>query len=110
MIKVFRKCSGHFLLLTTFVAVIVGSLTGYFLRSFKLEPENIMLISFPGEILMRMLKMLVLPLIISSIVTGVAVLDPKSSGKIGLYSMSYYLGTSVVAAILGSISFPFYCL
>ena len=74
---------------------------GYILRGQKLEPESIMLISFPGEILMRMLKMLVLPLIISSIVTGVAVLDPKSSGKIGFYSISYYLGTSVVAAILG---------
>ena len=28
-------------------------------------------------------------------------MDPKSSGKIGLYSISYYLSTSVLAAIMG---------
>jgi hypothetical protein len=32
---------------------------------------------------------------------GVAVLDPKSSGKIGAYAMCYYMVTTVLAAILG---------
>lgn len=92
---------GNFLLIITFIAVIIGSITGYLLRPLNLSADTIMLIAFPGEILMRMLKMLVLPLIVTSIVTGVAVLDPKSSGKIGLYSVSYYLTTSVLAAIMG---------
>lgn len=33
--------------------------------------------------------------------TGVAVLDPKSSGKIGFYAITYYLVTTILAAILG---------
>ncbi|CAF5147718.1 unnamed protein product, partial [Rotaria socialis] len=37
---------------------------------------------------MRMLKMLILPLITSSLITGLAVLDPKSSGKLGLYALT----------------------
>jgi len=66
-----KKLHGNILLLITFTAVVIGCVSGYFLRPLKLSPESIMLISFPGELLMRMLKMLVLPLIISSIVTGI---------------------------------------
>ncbi|CAF5222145.1 unnamed protein product, partial [Rotaria magnacalcarata] len=32
-----------------------------------------------------------------------AVLDPKSSGKLGLYALTYYFCTTVLAAILGII-------
>jgi len=50
--------------------VIIGSITGYLLRPMNLTSDTIILIAFPGELLMRMLKMLVLPLIVTSIVTG----------------------------------------
>ena len=35
--------------------------------------------------------------------TGLAVLDPKSSGKLGLYALTYYFCTTILAAILGII-------
>lgn len=51
--------------------VFLGSITGMLLRHISpLHPDVIMIIAFPGEILMRMLKMLILPLIVSSLVTG----------------------------------------
>lgn len=78
-----------------------------------------MILSFPGDLLMRMLKMLILPLITSSLITGklrnfhsfvyqlfqigLAVLDPKSSGKLGLYALTYYFCTTILAAILGIV-------
>lgn len=34
---------------------------------------------------------------------GLAVLDPKSSGKLGLYALTYYFCTTILAAILGII-------
>uniref|UniRef100_A0A8C9VDE9 Amino acid transporter n=1 Tax=Scleropages formosus TaxID=113540 RepID=A0A8C9VDE9_SCLFO len=58
---------------------------------------------FPGELLMRMLKLIVLPLIISSIITGVAALDSRISGRIGLRAVAYFLSTTVIAAILGIV-------
>uniref|UniRef100_A0A3P9HV93 Amino acid transporter n=1 Tax=Oryzias latipes TaxID=8090 RepID=A0A3P9HV93_ORYLA len=58
---------------------------------------------FPGELLMRMLKMVILPLIISSMITGVAALDSEVSGKIGLRAVTYYLSTTIIAVILGII-------
>lgn len=51
--------------------VFLGSIAGMLLRHISpLPPDVIMIIGFPGEILMRMLKMLILPLVVSSLVTG----------------------------------------
>ncbi|CAF93353.1 unnamed protein product, partial [Tetraodon nigroviridis] len=60
-------------------------------------------LAFPGEILMRMLKLVILPLVVSSMITGVATLDSEVSGKIGLYAVLYYLSTTVMAVVLGEI-------
>lgn len=54
-----------------FPGVITGSVVGALLRyASPLPPDVIMVIAFPGDILMRMLKMVILPLIISSLITG----------------------------------------
>ncbi|KAK6187713.1 hypothetical protein SNE40_005677 [Patella caerulea] len=62
-----------------------------------------MMVSFPGDMLMRMLKMLILPLIVSSMITGLASLDANSSGRMGLYAVVYYFATTFMAIILGII-------
>ncbi|XP_013381049.1 excitatory amino acid transporter 2-like [Lingula anatina] len=62
-----------------------------------------MLVSFPGELLMNMLKMLILPLIISSLISGLAQLDAKASGKLGGRAMVYYFTTTVIASIIGIV-------
>ena len=63
----------------------------------------IILIGFPGELFIRMLKMLILPLITCSLIVGLAGLDSRVSGKVGLRAVIYYLSTTVIAAILGII-------
>uniref|UniRef100_A0A8C2WL55 Amino acid transporter n=1 Tax=Cyclopterus lumpus TaxID=8103 RepID=A0A8C2WL55_CYCLU len=84
--------------------VVMGVLFGMLLRYMKVKDDSVLtLISFPGEILMRMLKMLILPLIISSLITGLAGLDARSSGRMGSRAMVYYMTTTVIAAILGVI-------
>lgn len=65
------------------------------------DKRQLMYFRFPGELLMRMLKALVIPLIVSSLVSGLAGMDTKSSGKMGLYSIIYYMSTTFSAVLLG---------
>ncbi|KAM9843462.1 solute carrier family 1 member 9 [Aulostomus maculatus] len=95
----------HNLLLgLTVMGVVMGTVFGMLLRYMKVtDSAALTMVSFPGEILMRMLKMLILPLIISSLITGLAGLDARSSGRMGSRAMVYYMSTTVIAAILGVI-------
>ncbi|XP_078239615.1 excitatory amino acid transporter 2 isoform X3 [Pogona vitticeps] len=84
--------------------VVMGAVCGALLRmATPINPDVIMLIAFPGDILMRMLKMLILPLIISSLITGLSGLDAKASGRLGTRAMVYYMSTTIIAAVLGVI-------
>lgn len=93
------------------VLIIVGVVLGFLIGALVNDPvqdsanprETIMYISFPGEILMRMLKMVILPLIVSSLIVALAVLDAKAAGRLGRRALIYYFTTTVLAVVLGII-------
>ncbi|XP_008054044.1 excitatory amino acid transporter 1 isoform X1 [Carlito syrichta] len=89
--------------LLTVTAVIVGTILGFALRPYRMSYREVKYFAFPGELLMRMLQMLVLPLIISSLVTGMAALDSKASGKMGMRAVVYYMTTTIIAVVIGII-------
>uniref|UniRef100_A0A8I6GKB5 Amino acid transporter n=1 Tax=Rattus norvegicus TaxID=10116 RepID=A0A8I6GKB5_RAT len=98
------KLGKNLLLSLTVFGVILGAVCGGLLRlAAPIHPDVVMLIAFPGDILMRMLKMLILPLIISSLITGLSGLDAKASGRLGTRAMVYYMSTTIIAAVLGVI-------
>ncbi|XP_076700456.1 excitatory amino acid transporter 2 isoform X2 [Callospermophilus lateralis] len=98
------KLGKNLLLTLTVFGVILGAVCGGLLRLVSpIHPDVVMLIAFPGDILMRMLKMLILPLIISSLITGLSGLDAKASGRLGTRAMVYYMSTTIIAAVLGVI-------
>ncbi|TNN87847.1 Excitatory amino acid transporter 2 [Liparis tanakae] len=102
--QICSKLFKNLLLTLTILGVILGCVFGMLLRvASPIHPDIVMVIAFPGDILMRMLKMLILPLIISSLITGLAGLDAKSSGRLGTRAMIYYMSTTVIAAVLGVI-------
>ncbi|XP_054842926.1 excitatory amino acid transporter 3 [Eublepharis macularius] len=99
-----RFLANNWLLLSTILAVVLGIGLGVAVREYgKLSSLDKYYFSFPGEVLMRMLKLIILPLIISSMITGVAALDSSVSGKIGLRAVVYYFFTTIIAVILGIV-------
>jgi len=60
----------NLLLVLTVTGVFLGFFIGFIARAFSPSEEVIMFISFPGDVLMRILKMLILPLIVSSLIAG----------------------------------------
>ncbi|XP_008405131.1 excitatory amino acid transporter 4 isoform X1 [Poecilia reticulata] len=89
--------------LFTVASVVLGVILGFALRPHNLSMREIKYFSFPGELLMRMLKMLVLPLIVSSLVTGISSLDRRASGKMGLRAVVYYMVTTLIAVFIGIV-------
>ncbi|XP_068175364.1 excitatory amino acid transporter 1-like [Antennarius striatus] len=89
--------------LFTVAAVGMGVILGFALRPRNLSLREMKYFAFPGELLMRMLRMLVLPLIISSLVTGMSSLDGKASGKMGVRAVVYYMLTTLIAVFIGII-------
>ena len=70
MLQPWKWLRQNLLLVLTVTGVFLGFFFGFIVRIFKPSEEVIMFISFPGDVLMRILKMLILPLIVSSLIAG----------------------------------------
>ncbi|KAK3547776.1 hypothetical protein QTP86_029920 [Hemibagrus guttatus] len=102
-VRVKGVCKQNGLLILSVLAVIIGCLLGFFLRTKQLSEQEVKYFQFPGELLMRMLKMLILPLVVSSLMSGLAALEPKCSSRLGLITISYYLWTTFLAVVVGIV-------
>ncbi|XP_074035138.1 excitatory amino acid transporter 1 isoform X2 [Leptinotarsa decemlineata] len=104
-----NKCYGclkqNTLTIATVTGVILGAIVGIVLRSSKdnWTDREIMYIGYVGDVFLRMLKSLILPLIISSLVSAIASLDLSLSSKIAARAIAYYLTTTFAAVVLGMI-------
>ncbi len=54
-----------------------------------------------GQIFLRLLFMLAVPLIFSALVTGIAELDPRALGRLGLKTLGYTALVSTVSVLIG---------
>jgi len=88
-------------LLVTLIVIfaVVGILIG---TQFKgATPTTVLVIKFPGEIFMRMLKSMIVPIIFTSIVCGLASIDVSNLKRIGFHALSFFMSTTFLAVILG---------
>jgi solute carrier family 1 (high affinity glutamate transporter) protein 2 len=87
----------------TFSGVSLGVILGLCLRPQELDPLSISYIAYPGELFMRLLSLMILPLIIASLITGAASLNAKVNGKIALRTITFFLATSLISSLVGLV-------
>jgi Na+/H+-dicarboxylate symporter len=94
------------------LGVILGLLLGHFNTAPKYEDTTYAKIAagalaqldFVGSMFIRLLKMIIIPLIVASLVSGVASLgDARSLGRLGGKTFLYYMCTTVIAVVVGLV-------
>ncbi|XP_067101882.1 neutral amino acid transporter B(0) [Osmerus mordax] len=93
----------NLLVILTVAGVIIGVFIGLGVRQMELSRTQIIYVGFPGEILIRLLKMIIIPLVVCSLVSGAASIDPKALGKLGGWAMLFFLVTTLIASAIGVV-------
>ncbi len=74
------------------VGIIIGAVMG----------ESAVVIRPIGELFLRLIRLVVVPLVFASLLVGTATVgDPKKLGRIGGKTMAYYLCTTAIAITIG---------
>ena len=85
-----------------FAGLILGVLVGIWLHN-KPSPVIMTTLTFIGQMFIRLIQMVVIPLVISAIVIGITSIgDSKQLGKLGTKMIFYYTIITVVAVTIGA--------
>lgn len=95
----------NLLTILTVLAVVGGTIVGCIIRLYSQNwsKREIMYLQFLGDIFLRMLKSLIIPLLVASVVSAIGSLDVGLSKKIAIRSILFYMTTTISAVILGII-------
>lgn len=87
------------------IGMFCGVLIGVFLKENQMASDVVLpIVDLGGKIFLRLLKMVVLPLVIASLLLGVlGVGSSKDLSRIGSKTLIYYIFTSLVAIIVGLV-------
>lgn len=100
MTKIARLALHWQILIAIALAALAGSLTGEDAALFGVTFYSVF--DFVGRLFLNALKMLIVPLIASSMIVGVASLGSgEALGRLGLRTVGFYAATSLCAILLG---------
>ncbi|NWF53904.1 MAG: dicarboxylate/amino acid:cation symporter [Syntrophaceae bacterium] len=85
------------LLIRILIGLILGAIVGLIAGPWILWVKPF------GDIFIRLLRMIVVPVILFSLVVGAASLSPARLGRVGVKIMVYYIATTVVAVAIGLV-------
>lgn len=81
--------------------VLIRELHQHFDETFT--PRTLALVKFVGDLFLQILRSLILPLIVTSLICAIGNLNAKLNKFIGGYGVLYYMVTTVLAIVLGII-------
>lgn len=84
------------------VALVLGTVAGIILGFFPNAVDTyVNYVQFFGDVFIRLLKMIVVPVVLFSIICGSASIEPAKLGRIGVKIILFYLFTSALAVVIG---------
>ncbi len=90
------------ILIALFFATIAGSYSGTEGAIFGVQWLSVY--EFIGALFLNALKMIVVPLVMAAIITGMATIGSTGGfGRMGLKTLSYYIATSFIAIMIGLV-------
>src|SRR6201986_4675869 len=96
--------------LTTIILIgmLLGIVVGYACHTLWPDPATAKTISdyisLMTDVFLRLIKMIIAPLVFSTLVVGVAHMgDPKIVGRIGAKAMAWFISASLVSLLLGLV-------
>ena len=91
------------LLMRIIVAMVGGTIIGIILgySSPDMAKKFVDSTQFFGDIFIRLLKMIVVPVIAFSLITGAAGIAPSRLGRVGIRVLAFYMLTSAFAVVIG---------
>ena len=92
-----------FLLLGILSGFLLGVLLNGTVQQSKESRKLAMFIGFPGELFLRMLKLVLLPFVVSSVVTSLTMIDKNTAGKLGKRAAVYFVVTTLIANSLAVV-------
>jgi Na+/H+-dicarboxylate symporter len=84
------------------IALTLGTITGMLARGLGFEAFIVEKVAVAGDLFIRGLKMVIVPLIVSSIISGVTSIgSAQNLGRMGAKTFLYYITTSLLAILTG---------
>ncbi|MEX2525430.1 MAG: dicarboxylate/amino acid:cation symporter [Gammaproteobacteria bacterium] len=82
--------------------ILIGALAGAFCGWFF--GSDMQAVAWIGQFFLQALKMLIIPLIIAAVISGIASIgDVRKMGKLGGFTILYYLCTTAAAVLIGLV-------
>ena len=97
--KIHRLALHWQILIALVLAVLVGATIDTSTTLFGVSLNSVF--TFVGTLFLNALKMLIVPLIMSSIIVGMMEIEPDTLGRLGYKTLLYYAASSLVAILIG---------
>src|ERR1700744_2158900 len=90
------------------VAMVLGTVVGYACHAAFPDPETAATIagyiSLITDLFLRLIKMIIAPLVISTLIVGLTQMGETSSlGRVGAKTMGWFVSASLVSLLLGMV-------
>lgn len=99
--KIIKALKTHWLLVSILVSILIGFSIGIGLKSGQVDKRIVEWLTLPGNLFIRSLEMLIVPVVFVGVVSATGSLSAKSNLKITLICVGLCFLTHILATIVG---------